>query len=64
MRHKGRVLSRTSIVEAIWGYNSDVEENTLDVFIRLLRQKVELPEMPKLIRTVRGVGYCLQEQEP
>ena len=64
MRHKGRVLSRTSMVEAIWGYDSDVEENTLDVFIRLLRQKVELPEAPKLIRTVRGVGYCLQEQTP
>lgn len=64
MRHKGRVLSRASIVEAIWGYDSDVEENTLDVFIRLLRQKVELPESPKLIRTVRGVGYCLQEHEP
>ncbi len=64
MRHKGRVLSRASMVEAIWGYDSDVEENTLDVFIRLLRQKIELPERPKLIRTVRGVGYCLQEQEP
>ena len=64
MRYKGRVLSRISIVEAIWGYNSDVEENTLDVFIRLLRQKIELPEAPKLIRTVRGVGYCLQEQKP
>jgi two-component system OmpR family response regulator len=63
MRHKGRVLPRTSIVEAIWGYDSEVEENTLDVFIRLLRQKVELPEAPKLIRTVRGVGYCLQEHE-
>jgi DNA-binding response OmpR family regulator len=64
MRHKGRVLSRASIVESIWGYDSDVEENTLDVFIRLLRQKVELPEAPKLIRTVRGIGYCLQEHEP
>ena len=64
MRHKGRVLSRTSIVESIWGYDSDVEENTLDVFIRLLRQKVELPEAPKLIRTVRGIRYCLQEYEP
>jgi DNA-binding response OmpR family regulator len=63
MRHKGRVLSRTAMVEAIWGHDSDVEENTLDVFIRLLRQKIELPEAPKLIRTVRGVGYCLQEQE-
>lgn len=64
MRHKGRVLSRSVIVEAIWGYDSEVEENTLDVFIRLLRHKVELPEAPKLIRTVRGIGYCLQEQEP
>jgi DNA-binding response OmpR family regulator len=64
MRHKGRVLPRASMVEAIWGYDSDVEENTLDVFIRLLRQKIELPEAPKLIRTVRGVGYCLQEHEP
>ncbi len=64
MRHKGRVLSRSSMVEAIWGYDSEVEENTLDVFIRLLRQKIELSETPKLIRTVRGVGYCLQEQEP
>jgi DNA-binding response OmpR family regulator len=63
MRHKGRVLSRTAMVEAIWGHDSDVEENTLDAFIRLLRQKIELPEAPKLIRTVRGVGYCLQEQE-
>ena len=63
MRHKGRVLPRTSIVEAIWGYDSDVEDNTIDAFIRLLRQKIELPNAPKLIRTVRGVGYCLQEQE-
>jgi len=63
MRHKGRVLPRSTIVEAIWGYDSDVEENTLDAFIRLLRHKIELPETPKLIRTVRGIGYCLQEQK-
>lgn len=63
MRHKGRVLARSAIVEAIWGYDSDVEENTLDAFIRLLRHKIEFPETPKLIRTVRGIGYCLQEQK-
>ena len=63
MRRKGRVLSRPSMVEAIWGYDSEVEENTLDVFIGLLRQKIERPDAPRLIRTVRGVGYCLQEQE-
>lgn len=64
MRHKGRVLSRSSIVEAIWGFNAEIEENTLDVFIKLLRSKVELLDTPRLIRTVRGVGYCLQEEEP
>lgn len=61
MRNKGRVLSRSSIVEAIWGFNSDIEENTLDVFIRLLRNKVEILDASRLIRTVRGVGYCLRE---
>ncbi len=60
MRHKGRVLSRSSIVESIWGFDAEIEENTLDVFIRLLRNKIEIPETPKLIRTVRGIGYCLQ----
>jgi len=61
MRHKGRVLSRSSILEAIWGFDADVEENTLDVFIKLLRNKIELLDAPRLIRTVRGIGYCLQE---
>ena len=64
MRHKGRVLPRTSIVEAVWGFNAEIEENTLDAFIRLLRNKIELPEEPKLIRTVRGIGYSLQEPKP
>ncbi len=64
MRHKGRVLSRSSIVEAIWGFDADIEENTLDAFIRLLRIKVESPGSPKLIRTIRGIGYSLQEHKP
>ncbi len=63
MRHKGRVLSRSIMVEQIWGYEAEIEDNTLDVFIRLLRNKIELPEAPKLIRTVRGIGYCLQDPE-
>lgn len=64
MRHKGRVLSRSSIVEAIWGFDAEIEENTLDVFIKLLRNKVEVLDAPRLIRTVRGIGYCLQEDGP
>jgi DNA-binding response OmpR family regulator len=64
MRHKGRVLPRSTIVEQIWGFEAEIEDNTLDVFIRLLRNKIELPGAPKLIRTVRGIGYSLQDSEP
>ncbi len=63
MRYKGRVLSRTTMVEQIWGFDAQIEENTLDVFIRLLRNKVEMPEAPRLIRTVRGIGYSLQDMK-
>ncbi|MFZ0589644.1 MAG: response regulator transcription factor [Bryobacteraceae bacterium] len=61
MRHRGRVLTRQQIVESVWGFDSDIEENTLDAFIRLLRNKIELPETPRLIHTVRGIGYILRE---
>ncbi len=64
MRHHGRVLSRSTIVEAVWGFDTDIEENTLDAYIRLLRNKVELPDAPRLIRTVRGIGYSLAEEAP
>ena len=61
LRNKGRVLPRSAIIEAVWGFNAEIEENTLDVFIRLLRNKIESPGASKLIRTVRGIGYCVQE---
>ena len=64
MRHKGRVLSRSIIVESIWGFDTEIEENTLDAFIRLLRNKIEVAGAPRLIRTVRGIGYSLAEPEP
>jgi len=64
MRHKGRVLSRSVIVESIWGFDTEIEENTLDAFIRLLRNKIEVAGAPRLIRTVRGIGYSLAESEP
>ena len=63
MRHKGRVVRRENILEAVWGFHSSIEENTLEVFIRLLRNKVDGPDLPKLIHTVRGVGYTLREWE-
>ena len=60
MRRAGRVVARTAIVEAVWGLENDVKENTLDAFVRLLRSKVDKGFSPKLIQTVRGIGYCLR----
>ena len=61
MRRAGRVASRNAIVEAVWGFDREVEENTLDAFIRLLRTKVDRGSKQKLIQTIRGIGYTLRE---
>lgn len=60
MRNCGRVITRDALIETVWGGNSDIESNTLDVFVRLLRAKIEMPGEERLIRTVRGVGYSLK----
>ncbi len=63
MRRSGRVVPRESLIEAVWGFDSDVRSNTLDAFIRLLRDKVDNAAEAKLIHTVRGVGYCVRGEE-
>ncbi len=63
MRRAGRVVPRESLIEAVWGFDSEVRSNTLDAFIRLLRDKVDAVGEIKLIQTVRGVGYCLRGEE-
>jgi DNA-binding response OmpR family regulator len=60
MRNPGRVIGRETILESVWGYGCDVNENTLEAFVRLLRIKIDTRE-PKLIHTVRGVGYMMRE---
>jgi DNA-binding response OmpR family regulator len=60
MRRPGVVVSRNAILEAVWGFNDEVNENTVDAFIRLLRRKIEDKHEEKLIRTVRGIGYALR----
>ena len=60
MRNHGRVITRDSILESVWGFDSDVAGNTIEAFVRLLRLKVDTSE-PKLIHTVRGVGYVMRE---
>ena len=62
MRRAGRVVSRETIVNSVWGLEQDVEENTLDAFVRLLRSKVDKGFDPKLIQTVRGIGYSVSEE--
>ena len=64
MRNSGRVVTRESLIEQVWGHDADIESNTLDAFVRLLRAKVELAGEPKLIHTVRGVGYSLKPGDP
>jgi DNA-binding response OmpR family regulator len=61
MRRAGRVASRTSIIEAVWGFEEDVELNTVDSYIKLLRDKVDSGHKSKLIQTVRGFGYVMRE---
>jgi DNA-binding response OmpR family regulator len=60
MRRSGRVVTRDAIVDAVWDFDHEVEENTLDTFIRLLRSKIDREHDRKLIQTVRGVGYTLR----
>jgi len=59
LRNCGRVVRRETILESVWGFDCDVNENTLEAFVRLLRLKVDT-RGPKLIHTVRGVGYALR----
>ena len=56
---QGKVLSRTRILEQIWGYSADPETNVVDVYIRQLRRKMDDDFAVKLIKTVRVFGYKL-----
>ena len=63
LRNAGRVLRRETIINTLWGSREEVESNTLDVFIKHLRNKVDNGYKHKLIHTVRGFGYRLHEGE-
>jgi len=60
--HAGRVLSRTMIIEHVWDEGFEGLTNIVDVYVRHLREKIDEPHERKLIRTVRGVGYCLTDE--
>jgi DNA-binding response OmpR family regulator len=61
MRRSGHAACRSAIIEAVWGFDEDVEANTVDVYIKLLRDKIDCGRSSKLIQTVRGYGYILRE---
>ena len=59
LSNPGRVLSRTFLSQKLWGYQFDAETNVIDVAVQRLRKKIDESFLPKLIQTVRGVGYSI-----
>ncbi len=62
MRHPRQVLTREVIFDRVWNYDFGGESNIIEVYVRYLRQKTEADDRPRLIHTVRGVGYVLREE--
>ena len=63
MRNGGQILSKEQLLLKAWGYESNAEDNNVEVYISFLRRKLELVRSNMRIRTVRLVGYCLEEKE-
>jgi DNA-binding response OmpR family regulator len=62
MRRAGRIVTREALIDAVWGESDrQIENNTLDAFMRLLRGKLEAPPAKKLIQTVRGLGFTIRD---
>lgn len=60
MRRRGRVVTRNALIEGVWGFDSEVESNTVDVFISSLRRKIDSAcDTQRLVRTVRGIGFSI-----
>jgi two-component system OmpR family response regulator len=61
LRHPRQVLSRNQIIENVWSYDFVGESNVIEVYIRALRLKLEVNQSPRLIQTIRGIGYALKK---
>ena len=62
LENRGRVLSRETLLDSVWGFDFVGETNSVDVYIRFLRSKLDDAFGLKLIHTVRGVGYVIKEE--
>jgi two-component system response regulator MprA/two-component system response regulator TrcR len=60
-RNARRILSRDLILDRVWRETPEADPNVVDVYIGYLRRKIDLPDEPRLIQTVRGVGFTLRE---
>ena len=61
VQNKGIVISRDRIIERVWGMESEVNSNIIESYIKLLRRKMGLDETGTMIKTIRGIGYKLEE---
>jgi len=64
LRRRGQILSRTTLAEQVWDMNFDSDTNVVEVAVRRLRAKLDDPFPAKLLHTVRGMGYVLEERAP
>jgi two-component system response regulator MprA len=64
LAHPRQVLTREQILETVWGFDFEPASNSLDVYVMYLRRKTEIDGLPRLIHTVRGVGYTLRKATP
>ncbi|MGN0666129.1 MAG: winged helix-turn-helix domain-containing protein [Huintestinicola sp.] len=63
LMNKNRILSREKILSHVWEYDFEGGENIVDVYVHMLRKKIDLPGMKKLIHNVRGIGYVMRTDE-
>lgn len=62
MRNRERILSRSMIMQHVWKHNFDPESNIIDVYVKRLRQKIERPDKPQMVQSIRGVGYRMKDE--
>jgi DNA-binding response OmpR family regulator len=63
LRNAGRPVTKGTILQSIWGFDGEVGENNVEAFVKLLRNKIDVNFEPKLVHTLRGIGYCLRVPE-
>jgi DNA-binding response OmpR family regulator len=63
IENKGNVVTRDQLLNQIWGPNSKIETNVVEVYVRYLRNKIDQPGRPSYIKTVRGTGYMMREEQ-